>query len=90
MKLWLLCPNDKYLKIGAHPEIDNPWDPWYDKAFGFVIRAESESEARRIAQNGSGTESDDGPVWLSSEYSTCQELRPTGPAGCIIRDVARA
>ena len=30
---------------------DYPWDPWYDKNFGFIIRAENEKEAREIFPN---------------------------------------
>lgn len=41
-KLWLLRPID---------ENSPPWTPWYDKAFGFVIRAESEREARRMTES---------------------------------------
>ena len=36
MRLWLLRPQEGLI------EGDNPWDPWYDKAFGFVVRAETE------------------------------------------------
>lgn len=37
MKLWLLRP------VVGLDENDNPWWPWYDKAFGFVVRAETEA-----------------------------------------------
>ncbi len=43
MKLYLLRP----LKV---------WQPWYDKCFGMVIRANSEEEARKEASNHSGDE----------------------------------
>lgn len=33
MKLWLLRP--------IETEGPNLWDPWYDKAFGFVVRAKN-------------------------------------------------
>lgn len=36
MKIWLLRPID-----GC-----DEWNPWYDKAFGFVVRAAREQEAR--------------------------------------------
>jgi hypothetical protein len=45
MKLWLLRPIE-----GLE---NDPWEPWYDKVFGFVIRAETEERAREIAnENG--------------------------------------
>ena len=40
MKLWLIRTRDP--TSGA-------WDPWYDKAFGFVVRAETEGQARKFA-----------------------------------------
>ena len=43
MKLWLVRP------IETDDDGDDPWEPWYDKAFGFVIRAESDQKAREIA-----------------------------------------
>ncbi len=30
-------------------EDGHPWRPWYDKAFGFVVRAETPERARQIA-----------------------------------------
>jgi len=33
-----------------------PWSPWYDKAFGFVVRAETEEEARQLADAEAGDE----------------------------------
>ena len=78
MKLWLLrCKDD--LK-------DDPWSPWFDKAFGFVIRAETEAQARGIAQAKSGEESRNGQPWMNPECSTCAELTPNGPAEVVIRD----
>lgn len=37
MRLWELRPIDKD---------SGPWEPWYDKAFGFVVRADTEAQAR--------------------------------------------
>jgi len=50
MKLWLLRPVDGLKKN------DNPWKPWYDKAFGFVVRADTEEEARALAHADAGDE----------------------------------
>jgi hypothetical protein len=47
--LYLLKPNEK---LGEQ----NPWKPWYDKCFGFIICAESEKEARTIAACNDGDE----------------------------------
>ena len=44
MKLWLLRPREDL------PYDKDPWEPWYDKAFGFVVRAETEERARAIGQ----------------------------------------
>jgi hypothetical protein len=75
---------------------DNPWNPWYDKSFGFIVRAETEEEARKIAHENSGDEALDEqynrtiPAWLNKEYSTCTELTDDGEAGMIMQDFARA
>lgn len=44
MKLWLLRPIDPHGGL---------WDPWFDKIFGFVVRAETETEARTLADRKS-------------------------------------
>lgn len=63
MKLWLLTPNNS----------SDVWEPWYDKAFGFVIRAKNEQTARDMAAKECGQE---GPeVWLDSTQSDCEPLR---------------
>ena len=88
MKLWLLRPA-KGNKL---------WEPWYDKAFGFVIRAETEEDAREIAQSDNGEEINfwvnnkyyELPAWTSAEHSTCEELLADGEEGIIIKDFRRA
>lgn len=88
MKLWLLRPVD------VLPDSDNPWSPWYDKVFGFVVRAETEDTARLIAHEHSGNETGHyGKVfdpWLSEKYSTCVELSPDGNQEMIICDFRSA
>ena len=64
------------------------WSPWYDKAFGFVVRATSESEARKVASEGAGDEGN--AVWLDPEKTTCYILNTEGPSEIIIRDFAAA
>ena len=82
------------------PNNDNPWDPWYDKNFGFIIRAENEKEAREIANENAGDEnrgeflnsktSDTKTPWLDEKYSTCVEISSNGEKGLIMQDFARA
>lgn len=94
MKLWLLRPMEKL------PGNDNPWEPWYDKAFGFVVRAETEAEARDMGHAEAGDENrgeflrqqiaDTREPWKDSKYSTCVELLPEGFAEVVMLDFARA
>jgi hypothetical protein len=82
------------------PSRDNPWEPWYDKRFGFVVRAQSEEDARKIAHDRAGDENrgefmgskiaNTAAPWLESRYSSCLELLPDGEIGLIIYDEARA
>lgn len=101
MKLWLLRPADKYQNDIDVP--GNPWDPWYDKCFGFVIAAETEAKARELtvaAHPGDEVkyeydydkmvESSVFNPWLDPNYSTCVELTNDVEEGVIIRDFARA
>lgn len=88
MKLWILRPRPDLPK-----GFKNPWDPWYDKAFGFVIRAETEAEAREYASNRhvTGDEASEySEVWLSPDYTYCLELEIEGKVGVIIRDFRSA
>ena len=83
MKLWLLKAREDL--IGDN----NPWDPWYDKAYGFVIRAFNERRARQLA-DGNGSD-ENGAIkgvkpWLDAKYSTCEELLPDGEPGELLRD----
>lgn len=90
MKIWLLRPRQD-LK-----EDDNPWEPWYDKVFGFVVRAETEQDARELTNSVdevgfrfTGDErslSGDFNPWTDPTYSTCVELTPEGEPEIIIID----
>ena len=75
MKLWLLTPIDE-----NYPA----WDPWYDKCFGFVIRAETEPDARNFASARHGDEG--GEAWLDREQSDCRELTTIGASGIVLMD----
>jgi hypothetical protein len=87
MKLWLLRP------VGyGTDDIDPLWVPWYDKTFGFVVRAETEAEARTFAQANAGDEKEiwePTEPWTSAEHSTCVESVALGPAGVVIEDKHR-
>jgi hypothetical protein len=72
-RLWLLRRNTE-LK----------WAPVYDCNDGFVIRAETEADARKIASEQRGDEGSE--VWLSSEKSTCDELLQSGDVGVVLQD----
>ena len=93
MKLYLLRPVKKL------EHNNNPWHPWFDKAFGFVVRAETEAQARELANKDGGDETGGvnhsvyrtgGDPWLDEEFSTCIELTPDGELGVIIKDFASA
>ncbi len=78
MKLWLLRPREDL------PRDSNPWIPEWNNTFGFVIRAESEEQARALAITGYG--------WGNKEYfldpalTTCVELSSDGEPGIIMED----
>jgi len=83
MKLWLLRP--------AKEKKGGPWDPWFDKSFGFVVRAETEEKAREIADDNAGDENRDAKhPWLKSRYASCEELTPNGEEDLIMKDFASA
>jgi len=85
MELWELSPNE------GRTEGKDPWTPWYDKAFGFVVRAENETQARQFAHEVAGDENSDGTnPWLSAAYSTCKPLSDAGEPGVVMRDFASA
>lgn len=85
-KLWILGVLNK------QPKGNDPFDPWYDKAFGFVVRAATEDHARHIAADNQGDEGHgmkDSP-WLNPKHTTCEELLPTGEVGMILCDFKSA
>ena len=85
MKLWILEPLD----IEAAP-----WEgPLVDKRIKFVIRADSEKEARELAQKDgmdelhprtrAGRAVEAQLVWTNPELVSCKELTTNGPAEII-------
>ena len=81
MKVWLLRPIDEDSPASA-------WKPWYDNAFGFVIRAEDAFAARLLASARHGDEG--GAAWLDERQSTCEELTGDGESGIILSDFRSA
>ncbi|HEX8275977.1 MAG TPA: hypothetical protein VF615_25295 [Longimicrobiaceae bacterium] len=85
MRLWKLTPRHDSLWWCVDGK--DPWQPHQDKAFGFVVRAESEEEARWLAHESAGGENDALPgvrPWVDEQYSTCEELPSTGRRGVVL------
>jgi hypothetical protein len=57
-----------------------PWNPWYDKCFGMVIKAYNEAAARAIAQGNAGDEGHEwvkqrnGNVWMDNALTKCEKI----------------
>jgi hypothetical protein len=85
MKIWLLKPIDSE---------SGPWDPWYDKPFGFVIRAATEERARQVADR----EAHDLDLryrstlgaWLDANLVSCVELTGDGSEEVLLTDFRSA
>ena len=56
----------------------------YDEAAGFVVRAHTSQEARRLASQKAGGERD--LVWLDPKQSKCTLIRPAGRPAVVMRD----
>ena len=85
MNLWLLRP------VGGLTENNNPWDPWHNKAFGFIVRANTEDEARSLAHDEAGDENQGlTNPWMSAKYSTCVNLTAEGTKEVVMCDFSRA
>jgi len=75
--------------LTARDNIPNsPWEPWYDRTFSFVVRAESAENARKIAAENAGAEGAE--AWLNEKLSGCDVLSSWGEPGVIIEDNRRA
>ena len=96
MQLWILAPRDEIVDRDNPEDLDDPWNPWYDKAFGFVVRAKTEAEARELAHSQAGDENrgefsgtkiaNTKTPWLDDKYSSCSILETTGEPGIVIKD----
>lgn len=68
---------------------DNPWDSKFNKAFGFVIEAGTEREARELADGKAGAENECSKYphpWLNQGITVCEELAPTGTPRVVLTD----
>lgn len=86
LKLWILRPLDAI--VDTHDEAINPWYPWYDKAFGFVVSAENETQARQIAADNNADEG--GDAWLNAGQSICVVLQAGDKPEMIMCDMHSA
>ena len=87
MKLYVLKPIGFDGDSGALPK-GSPWQPWYDKAFAFVVRAKDDDGARVLAADQCGDEGHG--VWLDEKLTSCEELTEEGEVEVVCRDFASA
>lgn len=80
MKLWILKAREDL------PKRNDPWNTWHDTACGFVIRAETEADARGLAATSGDTGNEGPSAWTDPTFSTCEELTADGPAGVALCD----
>ncbi len=73
MKLWHLTRKER------------PVDDW-DMSISFVVRAETEKDARQIAFDNEGCRWYETNVWKDPEQTLCTELTADGEAEMIIVD----
>lgn len=85
--LYLLRPM-KYGTMNRDDYEESHWDPWFDKCFGTIVRAESPQQAREIAHKAAGDESryNGVKVWLDDTQTECYKLSNDGPTGLVMKD----
>lgn len=81
MKIFLIRPIDE--------ECDE-WKPWYNKSFGFVIRAETEDRARKIAFDTADGLFIKHLPWTDKKKVECIEIKSEGKEEIILQDFRRA
>jgi len=64
------------------------FNPWLDKSFGHLVRAENEENARDIASKRCGDEGTES--WLNKSKTTCEELTINGEEEHLMVDFALA
>jgi hypothetical protein len=75
----------------------HPWTPPWDKTMGVLVRAETETDARQLAQAKAGSEGqgiylkfglfeDEAAenVWIAPEWTECEVLTAAGEPGVIL------
>jgi hypothetical protein len=85
MALWRLTPRGGTLWWCV--EGKDPWQPPFDRAFGFVVRAADEEEARWVAHQAAGEENgtlDGIAPWLDASYSACEEMEADGASEVVL------
>jgi hypothetical protein len=85
MKFWRLTPRHDTLWWCI--EGKDPWQPHNERAFGFVVRAADQEEARWLAHQGGGEENktlEGVSPWLDENYSVCEELSPDAAAEVLL------
>lgn len=90
MKLWLLSRRDGDDRPGDSAAVQFWADYDWDTAYGFVVRAETEAEARLLAdaaRRAQGSSPGEGEAWLNPDLTTCEELSTEGAAGVVIEFV---
>lgn len=63
--------------------LDLKYNEDYDTTQSQVVRANSEEEARRLANQSCG---DEGQIWENPDEVSCELLDPNGPAEVILTD----
>lgn len=93
MKLWLLRPIGFEGHHWESPDKGSPWQVWYDTMAGFVVRAETELQARELAAEVAGEEQFADRArnirripnpWIESDLVSCTELMAEGAPGVLI------
>lgn len=81
MRLWLLERRDD------RPAEPDPWAPQWDTATGVVVRAETEAQARSLADSCRTDENMRGiRPWLLDQYTSCTELTADGEPEILLID----
>lgn len=85
MPLWKLAP--RHDSLWWCEDGKDPWHPHHDRAFGFVVRAADEEEARWLAHESAGEENHSLPgvrPWLDEAYSSCERVAEAGNAEVLL------
>jgi len=85
MPLWRITPRTDMLWWCQ--EGKDPWQPHYDRAFGFVVRAPDAEQARWLAHQAGGNENqclEGVQPWLDENYSRLEELTDEGSSEVLM------